>query len=129
MNLPHQRADCWGCQWQTDSATRAHSHLSARNSEQSCLGVTQSGEPVPRTGSAGTKQTGRNTNGRKTESEIRMERQNGKYYIQVKPSLLTGRRASHVFQTIGSQMAVRLSALRAGRLPFNPRKIPGTHFC
>jgi hypothetical protein len=35
---------------------------------------------------------------------------------------------SHIFQTIGSQMAVRLSALRAGRfLP--PRKIPGTHFC
>jgi hypothetical protein len=26
-------------------------------------------------------------------------------------------------------MAVRLSALRAGRLPFNPRKIPGTYFC
>jgi hypothetical protein len=26
-------------------------------------------------------------------------------------------------------MAVRLSALRAGRLPFIPRKTPGTHFC
>jgi hypothetical protein len=35
---------------------------------------------------------------------------------------------SHIFYTFGSQMAVRLSALRAGRfLP--PRKIPGTHFC
>jgi hypothetical protein len=28
----------------------------------------------------------------------------------------------------GSQMAVRLSALRAGR-PLPPRKFPGTHFC
>jgi hypothetical protein len=36
--------------------------------------------------------------------------------------------SSHIFQTVGSLMAVRLSALRAGRsLP--PRKIPGTHFC
>jgi hypothetical protein len=26
-------------------------------------------------------------------------------------------------------MAVRLSALRDGRPPFTPRKIPGTHFC
>jgi hypothetical protein len=32
-------------------------------------------------------------------------------------------RGSHIFQTIGSQMAVRLSALRTGR------HIPGTHFC
>jgi hypothetical protein len=30
-------------------------------------------------------------------------------------------------RTIGSQMSVRLSALRAGR-PLTPRKIPGTHF-
>jgi hypothetical protein len=37
------------------------------------------------------------------------------------------RRGSHIFQTIGSQMAVR-SALRADR-PLPPRKIPGTHFC
>jgi hypothetical protein len=29
---------------------------------------------------------------------------------------------------VGSQMAVRLSALRAGRT-FNSRNIPGTHFC
>jgi hypothetical protein len=36
------------------------------------------------------------------------------------------RQGSHIFQTIGSQMTVRLSDLRAGRrLP--PRKIPGTH--
>jgi hypothetical protein len=38
------------------------------------------------------------------------------------------RRGSHVFQTIGSQMTVRLSVLRAGR-PLPPRKISGTHFC
>jgi hypothetical protein len=38
------------------------------------------------------------------------------------------RRDSHIFQTIGSDMAVRLSVLHAGR-PFFPRKIPGTHFC
>jgi hypothetical protein len=37
-------------------------------------------------------------------------------------------RVPHMFYTIGSQMAVRLSPLRAGR-PFTPRKIPGTHFC
>jgi hypothetical protein len=37
------------------------------------------------------------------------------------------RRASHIFWTLSSRMAERLSALRAGRdLP--PRKIPGTHF-
>jgi hypothetical protein len=38
------------------------------------------------------------------------------------------RRASHIFYTIDSQMAVRLSALRTGRT-FAPRKIPGTYFC
>jgi hypothetical protein len=32
------------------------------------------------------------------------------------------RRVSHIFQTVGSQMAVRLSALRAGR-PLPPRTI------
>jgi hypothetical protein len=37
-------------------------------------------------------------------------------------------RGSHIFYTIGSQMAGTLSALRAGLLPFTPRKIPGTHF-
>jgi hypothetical protein len=42
---------------------------------------------------------------------------------------VTGRGGSHIFWTIGSQMAVRLSALRSGRPPFIPRKIPGTHFC
>jgi hypothetical protein len=37
-------------------------------------------------------------------------------------------RGSHIFLTIGSQMVVRLSALRAGHaLP--PRNLPGTHFC
>jgi hypothetical protein len=35
-------------------------------------------------------------------------------------------RSSHIFWTIGSQMVVRLSALRAGR-PSPPRNIPGTH--
>jgi hypothetical protein len=38
------------------------------------------------------------------------------------------RRGSHIFYTIGSQMAVRLSALRTGR-PLPPREISGTHFC
>jgi hypothetical protein len=38
------------------------------------------------------------------------------------------RRGSHVFYTVGSQMALRLSALSAGRA-LHPRKIPGTHFC
>jgi hypothetical protein len=37
------------------------------------------------------------------------------------------RRGSHIFQTIVSQIAVKLSALRAGR-PLTPRKILGTHF-
>jgi hypothetical protein len=37
-------------------------------------------------------------------------------------------RLPHVVYTIGSQMAVRLSALRAGR-PLHPGNIPGTHFC
>jgi hypothetical protein len=35
------------------------------------------------------------------------------------------RRGSHVLKAIGSEMAVRLSALLAGRL-LAPRKIPGT---
>jgi hypothetical protein len=38
------------------------------------------------------------------------------------------RRGFHIFKTIGSQMVVRLSALRTGR-PLPRRKIPGTHFC
>jgi hypothetical protein len=38
------------------------------------------------------------------------------------------RRGSHIFKTVGSQMAVRLSALRAGR-PLPPRNIPGPYFC
>jgi hypothetical protein len=41
---------------------------------------------------------------------------------------VVGRRGSHIFYTIGSQMAVRLSALRTGH-PLLPGKIPGTHFC
>jgi hypothetical protein len=32
------------------------------------------------------------------------------------------RRGSHIFHTIGSKMAVRMSAIRA-------RKVPDTHFC
>jgi hypothetical protein len=38
------------------------------------------------------------------------------------------RRGSHIIQTVGSQMAVSLSALRAGR-PLPSRKIPGIHLC
>jgi hypothetical protein len=38
------------------------------------------------------------------------------------------RRGSHIFQQIGSEIALRLSALRTGR-PLPPRKIAGTHFC
>jgi hypothetical protein len=34
----------------------------------------------------------------------------------------------YIFYTVGSQMAVRLSALCASR-PLPLRKIPGTHFC
>jgi hypothetical protein len=37
-------------------------------------------------------------------------------------------RGAHIFYTIGSHMAVRLSVLRAGR-PLPPGKFPGTHFC
>jgi hypothetical protein len=36
---------------------------------------------------------------------------------------------SLIYLSIGSQMAVRLLALRSGRSPFTSRKIPGTHFC
>jgi hypothetical protein len=39
------------------------------------------------------------------------------------------RRGSHIFYKIGSQLAVRLLALRAGQSPFTNRKISGTHFC
>jgi hypothetical protein len=38
------------------------------------------------------------------------------------------RRSSHIFYTIGSEMALRLSALGAMG-PFTPIKIPGTYFC
>jgi hypothetical protein len=38
------------------------------------------------------------------------------------------RRGSHIFQTVGSQMAVGCQAFRARRR-FTTRKIPGTHFC
>jgi hypothetical protein len=37
-------------------------------------------------------------------------------------------RLPHFLQTVGSQMAVRLSDLRASR-PLPPRNLPGTHFC
>jgi predicted RNA binding protein YcfA (HicA-like mRNA interferase family) len=36
------------------------------------------------------------------------------------------RRGSHIFYTIGSQMAVNLSNIRTVR-PLHPRKISGTH--
>jgi hypothetical protein len=46
---------------------------------------------------------------------------------------VTDHRGSHVFQIIGSQMAMTSSSLRpgrpAGRPSFTPRKIPGTRFC
>jgi hypothetical protein len=38
------------------------------------------------------------------------------------------RRGFHIFETIGSQMKVWLSASSDGR-PLSPRKIPGAHFC
>jgi hypothetical protein len=60
----------------------------------------------------------------------------GKVNVRRKALPVTGREgpegcetsSSQIFQTIGSQMAVRLSALRAGR-PLTPRNIPGTHVC
>jgi hypothetical protein len=43
--------------------------------------------------------------------------------------MIVRRRESHILsRLVGPQMAVRLSALCAGR-PLRPRKIPGTHFC
>jgi hypothetical protein len=42
--------------------------------------------------------------------------------------IVVRRRGSYIFYTIGSQMAVRLSALRTGR-PLLTGKIPGTHLC
>jgi hypothetical protein len=38
------------------------------------------------------------------------------------------RRASHIFYTIGSQMAGEVVSLTR-RPPFTPTKIPGIHFC
>jgi hypothetical protein len=55
-----------------------------------------------------------------------MKRVEGKA-IPVKAHRVVGRRGSHIFYTVGSQMAVRLSDLRAD-CPLLPRKIPGTHF-
>jgi hypothetical protein len=45
----------------------------------------------------------------------------------VKGHRFVRRRDSHIFQIIGSQLAVRLSALLAGS-PVHPDKIPDTHF-
>jgi hypothetical protein len=45
-------------------------------------------------------------------------------YQDVDAHSVVRRRDSHIFQTIGSQMAVRW-ALSAGR---SPRKTPATHF-
>jgi hypothetical protein len=47
-------------------------------------------------------------------------------YIKAIP--VTARGGSHIFWTVGSQMAVRVSTLRPTP-PFTPRKIPDTHFC
>jgi hypothetical protein len=49
--------------------------------------------------------------------------------LAVEAHRVVRRRGSHILWTVGSQMAVRLSALRACWPPFTPRKIPGTHFC
>jgi hypothetical protein len=38
-------------------------------------------------------------------------------------------RGSHIFYRFGSQMVLRLSALRTGRSALYPRKIHSTHFC
>jgi hypothetical protein len=46
----------------------------------------------------------------------------------MKARTVVRRRGSHVLYTVGSQMAVRLSALRAGH-PSPPRKVLGTQFC
>jgi hypothetical protein len=46
----------------------------------------------------------------------------------VRAHRIVRRRGSHIFQTIGPQMTVKLSALRAGR-PLPPKKIPGNYFC
>jgi hypothetical protein len=43
--------------------------------------------------------------------------------------MIVRHRDSHIFQTVGSQMAMRLSALCAGRPHFTAKMIPGTHFC
>jgi hypothetical protein len=42
---------------------------------------------------------------------------------------VTGCEGAWGYETIGSRMAVRFSALRDGKPPFTPRKIPCTHFC
>jgi hypothetical protein len=43
-----------------------------------------------------------------------MDKDKGKYIQQaVEASMVVSRRGSHIFETIGPQMAVRLSALRA----------------
>jgi hypothetical protein len=47
----------------------------------------------------------------------------------MKAHRVVGRRGSYILWTVGSQVAVRLSALRADRPPFTSRKIAGTHFC
>jgi hypothetical protein len=46
----------------------------------------------------------------------------------VKANRVETSRLPHFLLTIGSQVAVRLPALRTGR-PLPPRNIPGTHFC
>jgi hypothetical protein len=54
----------------------------------------------------------------------------GRTVIKVKLSLQQAVEAHRVVRRrIGSEMAVRLSVLHAGRPSFTPRKIPGNHFC
>jgi hypothetical protein len=43
-------------------------------------------------------------------------------YQAVEAHMVVRRRGSHIYYTVGSQMAVRLSALRAGRPPFTPQE-------
>jgi hypothetical protein len=43
-------------------------------------------------------------------------------YKAVEAHRVVRRRGSHIFYTVGLQMEVRLSALRAGRPPFTPQE-------
>jgi hypothetical protein len=67
------------------------------------------------------------------QSDINVELMKGKVLLSLQQTVevhrVVRRRGSHIFQRVGSQMAVRLSVLRAGRPHFISRKFPGTHIC